>query len=282
MSTRTVEANGYEFTVDSVTGTTIATGEIQNETASRNNKMQVQAGDELRMSTDQGGHLVAASHNGPAIRENLFAQDGHLNQGQFKTIENAERRLVSNTENPVSIYTERTAYMSHPQQEKGVRPDAFMINDTITYADGSKQEVHLSFANMTVEQQENINQELGENVDMENIPNPGDTLRENMSAEEYADLMEKTDTELPGLKEEFEEHITNDNLQSMDVTMEVDAMEATDITNSNSADWDFDSSVYGNEADVSDSWDCGAECDAGVDGSSADAGADSSPGCDND
>ena len=46
---RTVEANGYEFTVDTNTGTTTATGEIQNEMASRDSKIQVKAGGELRL-----------------------------------------------------------------------------------------------------------------------------------------------------------------------------------------------------------------------------------------
>lgn len=126
---RTIEVNGYEFTVDTVTGTTMAAGELQNKAASRDSKMQVQAGEELRLETDQGEHLVAAVHNGPAIKENLFAQDAHLNQSQFKVVENAERRLISNTDYPASIYTERTAYMPHAKQSNGVRPDAFMIMD---------------------------------------------------------------------------------------------------------------------------------------------------------
>lgn len=157
---RKIEVNGYEFTENTSTGTTTAAGELQNVVASRDSKMQTQAGGALRLETDQGGHLVAAVHNGPAIKENLFAQDGHLNQSQFKVVENVERRLISNKDSTASIYTEYIAYMSHEKQNNGVRPDAFMINDTITYANRNKQEVHLSFPNMTTARQENINQEL--------------------------------------------------------------------------------------------------------------------------
>lgn len=274
---RTVEANSYNFTVDTNTDTTIATGELQNEMASRNSKMQVQAGGESRLETDQGGHLVAAVHNGPAIRENLFAQDSHLNQSQFKVVENAERSLIANKDSPASIYTERTAYMSHPKQNNGARPDAFMINDTITYANGNRQEVHLSFSNMTVNQQENINQELERNINIEDISNPNDELRNSMTSWEYADLMVKTDTELPELKQEFEEHITNENLQNM---YEPEQIENTEMISDTSMEWDFNHNDYGNEMEVSENW--GAECEQSTDVCSADVGAESSPSCDND
>lgn len=274
---KTVEANGYKFAVDTNTGTTTATGELQNEMASRNSKMQAQAGGELRLETDQGGHLVAAVHNGPAIRENLFAQDSHLNQSQFKVVENAERSLIANKDSLASIYTERTAYMSHPKQNNGARSDAFMINDTITYANGSRQEVHLSFSNMTVNQQENINQELERNINIEDISNPNDELRNSMTSWEYADLMVKTDTELPELKQEFEEHITNENLQNM---YEPEQIENIEMISDTSMEWDFNHNDYGNEMEVSENW--GAECEQSTDVCSADVGAESSPSCDND
>ncbi len=154
---------------------------------------------EGKTSTDHSGHLIAAQQNGPAIKENLFAQDGHLNQGPYRSMENAELGLVRNG---ATVYTEKTAYIPHAT-ETGARPSAFIANDTITYADGHTQHVNLSFANLTVVQQEEYAQMAAESqIDME-CENPGDTLRENMSTQEYASLMEETDYSLLNIRDEY-------------------------------------------------------------------------------
>lgn len=270
MSSKTTYANGYTFTVNENTGTTTVTGGLQDAKAGRDVRLQTRAGGELRQSTDQGGHLVAAQHNGPAISENLFAQDGHLNQGPYKTVEKAENRLISDSQQRASIQTERTAYVSNPNSGNGIRPDTFMVNDTITYADGKTQNVHLSFSNMSVAEQEQMNYDLDTKVPMENMPNPGDTLRESMSVQEYSQLMEETDAGLPNLRDEFDEHITNDNLQFAETENGGAAnMNAVDCD----ASWDFDIS-RGDDVAISDNanWDFEAESDSsseingGIDG----------------
>ena len=81
------------------------------------------------------------------------------------------------------------------------------IRDRVTYANGQTQEIHHSFANMMNAEQENLNATLSNYSEALNVPNPSDTLRENMSMDEYANLMEKTDDELPNLKDEYDEQI---------------------------------------------------------------------------
>lgn len=197
---KTVEANGYIFSVED-TGTITATGQIQVENAARNQSMQSKAGGTSRLSDDHGGHIVAASQNGPAIPENLVAQNGNLNQGSYRAVERAETNAVKNDN--VNIDTEKTAYVSNVNQDGNSRPDAFMVNDTITFADGHKEDVHLSFTNVSNATQQAWENELNQNPDALNmydeVPNPGDVGRESMSKEEYAELMESTDKDLPSI-----------------------------------------------------------------------------------
>jgi len=195
-----IHINGYTFSIDAKTGTTVATGQIQAEKAERNTYLQRVAGGELRQAGDQGGHLVAVQHGGPPIRENLFAQDGKLNQGGFKELEQAEHKLITDPERSVSIETKRFAYMSQPAQSlKDARPEAFMINDTIKEGD-VQQEVHLSFANLSTGEQEAFNAAVGQ---LELPPEASVSLPEGLSQEEYAQIMEETDATLPSVGDEI-------------------------------------------------------------------------------
>lgn len=238
MAVRTIHESGYTFLIDE-NGTTIAAGRLQDIKAERNARLQAKAGGELRESGDQGGHLVAAQHNGPPISENLFAQDGRLNQGGFKSLENAEHRLISDPQGKAEIYTERTAFVSNVHAENGNRPDSFMVNDNIRYADGSVQDVHLSFSNMTVQEQEDINQVLETSILPEDISNPGDTLREFMSPEEYAQLMEETDTVLPNIRDEFDVQITSAQSE-MEMEENIDTLDINGENTTDSSVWNYE------------------------------------------
>lgn len=204
MGERVIIANGYQFTVNAETGTTTATGTVQSAPAKRDARLQAEAGGTLRAATDQGGHLVGAKANGPAIPENLSAQDRRLNQGPYKTVENAEQRLLAEN---ASIETEKTAFISGQRSPTGSKPDAYMVNDRITYADGQIQEVHLSFTNLTAAEQEELNQSLSIYEDMTDVPNPGDELRADLSTPEYSELMETTESSLNSIRGEFDEQI---------------------------------------------------------------------------
>ena len=117
-----------------------------------------------------------------------------------------------------------------------------MVNDTVTMANGQQQEIHHSFANMQNSEQEALNAELDKHSDMLNMPNPGDTLRNSMSSEEYTDLMEKTDVQLPDLRDEYQmdEYTTlSDSIDTNDMWMEAaDNIEVEESVNA-SDEWDM-------------------------------------------
>ena len=121
----------------------------------------------------------------------------------MKTVENAEHKLISDPQNPAIVCTERTAFVSNQVKGEDMRPDAFMVSDHITYADGNSQNVHLSFANISVAEQNSMNWELENYVDIQGFENPGDGLRGQMSAEEYSLVMMETDQAMPTISQEF-------------------------------------------------------------------------------
>ena len=198
---REIISNGYTFTTDE-NGSVTAKGQLQNEAADRNGTMQVNAGGSARLATDDGGHLIAARANGPAIEENLSAQDSSLNRSSYKAMENAELRAI---QNGAVIHTERTSFVSNDISEDGSRrPDAYMINDNIHFADGRTQDVHLSFSNLSKNEQSQMN-ELSSGLFDTIESNPEDGLRAQMSTQEYSQLMEETDQYLPSIGDEYSE-----------------------------------------------------------------------------
>lgn len=188
------EANGYTFTRDAETGTTEAAGFYDPTPAERSSALQLAAGGTLRGPTHQGGHLVPARANGPAIPENHFAQEKDLNLSTVKKLENAEHRVAVDPE-VASLYTDRTAFVSNQHTATGQVPDAFQFSDRITYEDGRVVDAHFSFENLPNSQQELLHGEIAQ-FDIPDFPNPDDALREAMDPAEYAALMEETPIDL--------------------------------------------------------------------------------------
>lgn len=194
MAKTTVEANGYVFVTDE-SGTVTTTGALQDKTASRKG-MPKKAGGSLREAGDHNGHGVAARFNGPPIGANISAQNGKLNQGAFKRMENAEAAVLKDGG---KITTERIAYSSRRAADGSVRPDAYMINDRVK-KDGELQNVHFSFTNISPEKQA----EMNAIVQAQDIPElQSDALREQMPPQQYAELMQKTDKSLPDVRGEY-------------------------------------------------------------------------------
>lgn len=195
MAKKTVEANGYVFVTDE-TGTVTATGALQDKMASRKG-MPKKAGGSLREAGDHNGHGVAARFNGPPIGANISAQNGKLNQGAFKRMENAEAAVLKDGG---KITTERIAYSSRKAADGSVRPDAYMINDRVIYKDGERQNLHQCFANLSPKEQA----EMNAIVQAQDIPElQSDALREQMPPQQYAELMQETDKSLPDIKGEY-------------------------------------------------------------------------------
>lgn len=195
---KTVEANGYSFTTDEATGTTVIKGELKDKMASRKGMPQ-NVGGSLKEPGDHRGHGVAARFNGPAIEPNISSQQGKLNLGGYKQMENAEAALLKNGER---IQTERIAYSHGKAADGSARPDAYMVNDTITNRNGETRNVHLSFANISPQEQEKM-QTVMEELDLPETQNDG--LRAQMTTQEYNKLMQETDAYLPDVKGEFEQ-----------------------------------------------------------------------------
>lgn len=195
-----VKVNGYEFEVDERTGTMIASGALSvGKTAPRTHRA-AKAGGSRHEESDHDGHGIAARFNGPTIEENLSAMNGKINQGSYKRMENAEVALLKTG---ASVQTERIAYAYSPKAEDGgVRPEAYLVNDTVTYNNREKQHIHLSFTNMEPKEQGKMN-DVVSNMEMPEILNQGDRLREQMTAVQYAELMESTDQYLPDVWGEF-------------------------------------------------------------------------------
>ena len=183
--------NGYKFTVDE-NGTITAEGDVPVQGVECKNRVTPEG----MQPGDHRGHVISAQEGGPNEKYNMTAQDGKLNQGAYKTVENSEAALAKQGN---AVHTSKTAYVSSQQ---GGRPDAYMINDTITTPDGKTQNVHLSFQNMSPEEQAEQNQFLQENDFTNDYPNP-DPLRDSMTPEEYSSLMNETEQDLPSVKDEF-------------------------------------------------------------------------------
>lgn len=198
MSDKTYVDNGYTFSV-SDNGTITAEGKVPTEGVSCKGRVTPDG-----MKTgDQRGHLIAAREGGPNKGYNMTAQNGNLNQGQYKTVENAE---VSLARQGYDVNTSKTAFVSN---QEGGRPDAYMINDTITSPDGKAQSVNLSFQNESKSEQAAQNQMLENEVDIDDSLNCNPS-RDTMNAKEYSALMEETNSSLPSLRDSFDMNNTTE------------------------------------------------------------------------
>lgn len=196
------------------------------------------------LETDERGHIQASSLGGSNKSDNVVPQSADLNHGAYYSMEHGERSALNHG---AEIQSEKTAYVSN---QPGGRPDAFIVNDTVSYADGQTQSIHLSFSNLTNVEQNGINMEVTEKTsDMyDAFPNPGDSLREAIPADEYAQLMEETDSSLPNVSDLYEEHI---EITSTDSEACWDYISSTNETTlENEAEWDFEVSDDGGSVDV--------------------------------
>ena len=222
--------------VDPITGTKIYNGSSE---LTKGNHDHMPKRTDAYLSTDERGHIQASSLGGTNNEDNITPQAKDLNHGAYYQMEQGERNALKQGH---TIESEKIAYSS---VQPGNRPDAYIVNDTITYADGQKQEIHHSFANMMNNEQENLNASLNEHSDMLDVSNPNDSLREQMTTDEYANLMEKTDAELPNIRDTYE--------QCTYVTSQ-DISEATNIFEENSVNIDENIGV-----DATNTWEASVE-----------------------
>ena len=146
---------------------------------------------------DEKGHVNASSLAGDNSEANVVAQNKDLNHGGYLSIERGERDAL---QNGADIYSEKTAIVD---SQPGDRPSTFIVNDTVTYADGHSENIYNSFTNESNANQVEWNDMSSSLPDTYDAPNPEDNLRDLMGAEEYADLMEETDTALFNLTADY-------------------------------------------------------------------------------
>lgn len=177
----------------------------ENGNVNWNGPLSVEKGDHSGMPSrtgaylpgDERGHVNASSLGGSNNTSNVVAQSADLNHGSYLSVENGERNAL---QNGATIDSEKTAIVD---SQPGDRPSTFMVNDTVTYADGHTENIYNSFTNESNADQAEWNNMSAAFPDTYDAPNPGDTLRESMGTEEYAGLMEETDSALSGLAEDY-------------------------------------------------------------------------------
>ena len=144
------------------------------------------------------GHTNASSLSGGNHRLNVHPQAKDLNHGAFANMEAGERDVLKAGG---TIHSEKIAYNTGP---KGTAPEDNMVNDTVTHANGNTNHVNLSFANMNDPEQEAVQQMTPQGASLINeYDNPGDVGRQTYSTDEYAQLMEETDAQLGGIRDEY-------------------------------------------------------------------------------
>lgn len=163
----------------------------------KGNHNNMPARTEAYLPGDERGHVNASSLGGVNTKDNIVAQHRDVNHGAYYSIEKGERAAL---QNGATIESEKTAIVN---SQPGDRPTTFEVNDTVTYADGHTESVHHSFTNESYATQAEWNDMSASLPDTFESTNPGDGLRDSMSSEQYASLMEQTDAELPELDAEY-------------------------------------------------------------------------------
>lgn len=184
------------------------------------------------MPGDERGHVQASSLGGTNGKSNIVPQNADVNHGGYYSLEQGERAAVNNG---ASIQTDKTAYASN---QPGARPDAFMVTDTVTYADGHTETVHHSFANEAYGDQEARNNQSAALPETFEAPNPGDSLRDSMSTHEYSELMEETDASLPNISDDYAESdfSGNPSVEAWDSDLTVGTDDSTEAGSEIAAD----------------------------------------------
>lgn len=181
-------------TVNQQTGDVTYKGPLESMKGNHNN---MPSRTEAYLPGDERGHVNASSLGGVNTKENVVAQQRDLNHGAYYSIEKGERAAL---QNGATIESEKTAVVN---SQPGERPTTFLVNDTVTYADGHTESIHHSFTNESYATQTEWNNMSADLPGTFDVQNPGDGLRDSMDSEQYASLMEQTDAELPELDAEY-------------------------------------------------------------------------------
>jgi len=118
------KTTGYNYATDSLGRVTEVSGNLVLDTAERNTYQQKVSGRLDRLSTDQGGHLIASIFRGPGEGINLVPMDANLNMGAWRSMESGWAAEIA-AGNTVSVRVQ-PIYSS-----SSVRPDAFAVTQQV-------------------------------------------------------------------------------------------------------------------------------------------------------
>ena len=82
------DRTGYTYDTDGEGLVVSSSGTLAGEAGDRNDYQQRVAGEPYRLSSDDGGHLIATIFRGPGERINLVPMNYNLNRGVWKSMEN--------------------------------------------------------------------------------------------------------------------------------------------------------------------------------------------------
>ena len=229
-----MSSNNYSY-VDPNTGNVSWNGSLSIQ---KGNHSHMPSRTDAYLPGDERGHVNASSLGGSNTTDNVVAQHYDLNHRAYYSMEKGERSAL---QNGATIDSSKTAIVN---AQPGNRPEAFMVSDNVTYSDGHTEAIHHSFTNASYAEQQAWNDQSVALYDTFDAPNPGDVLGSSMSSAAYADLMENTDIELPGIAEDYAAADFSGVLDS-DTTVSDGATVANSTNDSGSS--------------VSNSADCGAD-----------------------
>lgn len=207
---------------------------------------------------DERGHVNASSLGGTNDPSNVTAQNRDLNHGAYLSVENGERAALKNG---AAVYSEKTAIVD---SRPGDRPNTFMVNDCVTYADGHTEHIHHSFTNESYALQSEWNDASAALPGTFDAPDPGDGLRASMSSAEYADMMETTDAGLPEISADYApadfSGASIDDVNGNSIEADDAAAAVSDTSSDSGADFS-DSASCCMDSDADCSTDCSADAD---------------------
>lgn len=185
---------------------------------------------------DERGHVNACSLGG-GTTDNIVPQHYDVNHGAYYSMEQGERNALHNR---ATIDSSKTAIVN---SQPGDRPEVFMVSDNVTYSDNHTESIHHSFTNASYTEQQSWNDQSAALPGTFDGPNEGNVFANSMSSVEYAELMENTDAELPGISEDYAE------------------ADFSGVPGIDSAAFDIDATVSGENAVASVDADSDVNCD---------------------
>ncbi len=229
-----MSSNNYS-SIDPVTGNVSWDGPLS---IGKGNHSHMPSRTEAYLPGDERGHVNGSSLKGSNTPENVVPQNADVNHGAYYSMERGERSALLSG---AAIDSSKTAVVN---AQPGARPDLFTVTDNVTYSDGHAESIHHSFTNASYADQQAWNDMSAALPDTFDAPNPGNVLADSMSSSEYAELMENTDAELPGISEDYA------------------AADFSGVPGTDSAASDADTAASGESSDSSADSDSSAECDS--------------------